>query len=61
MMCFVSCVCLDESLYVGTCVFVSSVLGSLLMYGFCLMCELDIWLIFYKHILYIKIAERKCE
>ena len=31
MMCFVSCVCLDESLYVGTCVFVSSVLGSLLM------------------------------
>ncbi|CAN6930183.1 unnamed protein product [Brassica oleracea var. botrytis] len=37
MMCFVSCVCLDESLYVGTCVFVSSVLGSLLMYGFCLI------------------------
>ena len=49
--------CLVESLYVGTCVFVSSVLGSLLMYGFCLMCELDISLIFYKHILYIEIAE----
>ncbi|CAF2043283.1 unnamed protein product [Brassica napus] len=29
--------CLVESLYVGTCVFVSSVLGSLLMYGFCLI------------------------
>ena len=60
-MCFVSCVCMDEPLYVITCV--NWIFGYYLMCEldlwliFYLMCELNIWLIFYKTILYIKIAE----